>query len=93
MRCEWDEEKNQINITKHGFDFADAREIFESEVLTALDDSEDYGEDRWIGVGTFRGRTMVVAFTEPGDDLVCIISVRKATKNEREAYEKTILRN
>lgn len=38
MRFEWDDEKNESNISKHGFDFADAWEIFEAPLLTALDD-------------------------------------------------------
>jgi len=75
-------------MIKHGFDFADAWEIFESPMLTTLDDREDYGEDRWIGVGIFRGRTMVVVFTECEGDATRIISVRKAMKHERRAYEE-----
>ena len=51
MQFEWDEQKNQDNIGKHGLDFADAWEIFTAPMLTALDDREDYGEDRWIGIG------------------------------------------
>jgi uncharacterized DUF497 family protein len=51
MRFEWDGRKNQANIQKHGFDFADAWEIFESPMLVALDERADYGEDRWIGIG------------------------------------------
>jgi hypothetical protein len=41
MIFEWDEEKNRTNIIDHGFDFADAWEIFESPMLTALDDRVD----------------------------------------------------
>jgi len=93
MRFEWDEEKNRTNILKHGFDFSDAWEIFESEMLTDLEDREDYGEDRWIGVGVFRNRVMVVAYTDPDDDLAPVITVRKATKYQREAYEKKIFEN
>jgi uncharacterized protein len=51
VRFEWDEEKNETNFRKHGFDFADAWEIFTGPILVALDDREDYGEDRWIGIG------------------------------------------
>jgi len=28
MRFEWDEDKNQANIRKHGLDFSDAWEVF-----------------------------------------------------------------
>ncbi len=88
MRCEWDEEKNRINIAKQGFDFADAWEVFESPMLTSLDDRKDYGEDRWIGLGKFRARVMVIVFTEREGKAVRIISVRKAMKHERRAYEE-----
>lgn len=37
VNFEWDEEKNNENIRKHGFDFADAWEIFEAPMRTALD--------------------------------------------------------
>lgn len=63
MRFEWDDEKNKSNIRKHGFDFADAWEIFEAPLLAGLDDRMDYGEDRWIGVGLLRGHIIVVVFT------------------------------
>jgi hypothetical protein len=89
---EWDEKKNRINISRHGFDLADAWEIFEYPMLTGLDDRFDYGEDRWKSVGIFRDRIMVVAYTEPEDDTIHVISVRKAMKHERKAYEK-IFRN
>ncbi len=44
MNYEWDEQKNEINIAKHGIDFADAYLIFLLPTLTALDDRFDYGE-------------------------------------------------
>jgi len=52
MEFEWDEKKNLENIRKHGLDFTDARQVFQNPVLVKLDDREDYGEDRWIGIGT-----------------------------------------
>lgn len=61
MRFEWDEQKNKINIRKHGFDFADAWEIFEAPMLTALDTGEDYNEDRWIGIGFLKERIVVIS--------------------------------
>jgi uncharacterized DUF497 family protein len=38
MRFEGDEQKNQVNIRKHGFSFADAWKIFELPMLVDLDD-------------------------------------------------------
>ncbi len=90
MRFEWDEEKNQANIQKHGLDFADAAEMFDAPMLTALDDRQDYGEDRWIGIGMTRSRIAVVVFTERGEDVIRIISMRKALKHERLRYEQVL---
>ena len=88
MHFEWDEEKNKANIQKHGLDFADAREIFTAPILVALDDREDYSEDRWIGIGMLKSRTVVVLYTEPGEDIIRIISLRKALTHERNQYEQ-----
>ena len=90
MQFEWDEEKNQANIHKHGLDFADAWEIFTAPMLTALDDRDDYGEDRWIGIGLLRARVVVVVYTERDEDTIRIISLRKALTHERASYEQTL---
>jgi uncharacterized DUF497 family protein len=90
VKFEWDEDKNQENIRKHGFDFADAWEIFEAPMRTALDRREDYGEDRWNGVGLLGNRIVVVVFTERGEDTIRIISLRKALKHERKKFEEAL---
>ncbi|WP_341527454.1 BrnT family toxin [Nostoc sp. UHCC 0302] len=88
MQFEWDERKNQSNITKHGFDFADAFRIFNLPMLTYLDQREDYGEDRYIAIGLLDGRVVVVVYTEPDEGKVRIISLRKAQSHERKRYEQ-----
>lgn len=89
VRVEWDERKNEHNIRRHGLDFADAREIFDSPMLLRLDTREDYGEDRWVGIGVIKGRVVVLVFTERDDGrTIRIISLRKAQRHEREGYEK-----
>ncbi len=90
MNFEWDEDKNQENIRKHGFDFADAWEIFEAPMRTALDTKEDYGEDRWNGIGLLGNRIVVMVFTERGEDTIRIISLRKALKHERKKFEEAL---
>lgn len=56
MNFERDEEKNQENIRKHGFDFFGARKIFQAPFVIDLDLRTDYGEDRWIVIGPFSTR-------------------------------------
>ena len=85
MHFEWDEQKNQINIRKHGLDFADAPTVFAGATFTFEDDRFDYGEDRFITLGMLAGEVVVIAHTERGDN-VRIISMRKATKYEQKLY-------
>lgn len=90
MNFEWSEDKNQENIRKHGLDLADAWEIFEGPMRTALDTKADYGEDRWSGIGFLANRIVVVVFTERGADTIRIISLRKALKHERKKFEEAL---
>ena len=90
MRFTWDEKKNRTNLRDHGLDFADAWRVFRAPMLTRIDTREDYGEDRWIGLGLLDTRVVVIVFTERGEDIIRIISLRKATTYERLQYEKTI---
>ena len=90
MRFEWDEQKNQTNISKHGLDFTDAWGIFTAPMITVLDDREDYGEERWIGLGLLKTRVVVIVYTERGEDTIRIISLRKALTHERLRYEQAL---
>lgn len=90
MRFEWDEAKNRSNIEKHGIDFADAVDIFNHPLLTAWDDREGYGEDRWIAIGWIHALIGVVVYTERHGDVIRIISARKATRQERKRYEQNL---
>jgi uncharacterized DUF497 family protein len=90
MKLEWDETKNAVNIDKHGIDFADLAELFERAMLCRRDDRRDYGEERWIAIGTVEGRAMVVVFTEREPDIIRVMSARKANQRERQRYEQAI---
>ena len=88
MKFEWAQRKNEVNIDKHSFDFTDAYRIFDLPMAVDLDRRSDYGEDRWIGTGLLDGRVGVVIYTEPDEDTVRIISLRKALSYERKNYEQ-----
>ncbi len=90
MKFDWDEDKNRVNINKRGLDFADAWQIFDGPLLTALDTREDYGEDRWVGIGFLQERVVVVVFVEQDADTLHIISLRKAQKYERQRFEEAL---
>lgn len=90
MQFEWDDQKNTLNIEKHGIDFADAYELFEHSLLVLVDDRKDYKERRYIGMGYIQWRIMVLVFTRPKKDKIRVISLRKANKREQEKFKSAI---
>ena len=93
-RFEWDEAKNRRNTRKHGLSFSTAASIFEHPHLVNVDTRHEYGEDRWIAVGLIGPVVCVVVYSdrldEHGTRTIRIISARKATRHEREEFEKKI---
>ncbi len=87
MKFEWDEAKRKSNIKKHGFDFVDAEKVFNGATFTINDDRFDYGKNRYITLGMLEGIVIVITHLEE-DELIRIISIRKATKNEQKIYFK-----
>jgi len=85
---EWDEAKNLENIRNHKIDFTDVSKMFEGSILIELDNRIDYGEDRWIGIGFLRNGVAVVVWTERQNDVVRIISARRANRYERRRFEQ-----
>lgn len=90
MHFEWGEAKNRINIEKHGIDFNDVKDIFNHPMLTQLDNREHYGEERWVAIGWIKSILGVVVYVERYDDVIRIISARKATKQEAKYYGQSI---
>ena len=90
MDFEWDENKNKTNIEKRGLDFADAQQTFNAPMLVRIDNRKDYGEERFVGVGFLKNLVVVIVFTEPNEQTIRVVSLRKALKYEREQFEKHI---
>lgn len=64
IKFEWDEAKRLANIRRHGIDFADLRELFETESYMRIDDRFDYDEIRLLTIGMANGRILSVSHTE-----------------------------
>ncbi|MBN3905476.1 MAG: BrnT family toxin [Nostoc sp. NMS1] len=88
MQFEWEETKNLENIRKHQIDFADVPGMFDNSMLIELDERFDYGEDRWIGIGFLGNGVAVVVWTERQNNIVRIISARRANRYERQRLEQ-----
>ena len=83
---EWDEPKRQETLLARGLDFADMAVFDWSNAITITDDRFEYGEVRFVSMGTIRGRLHVCAWCWRGD-AVRIISLRKANENELRKYQ------
>ena len=84
----WNEEKAQSNIFKHdGITFQQAAEAFFDPFLIVVDASRnDKARDAVIGFDT-KWDLLFVVYIEREEEMIRIISARKATRQEREQYE------
>jgi uncharacterized DUF497 family protein len=88
VEFEWDPEKEQSNIQKHGVDFTEAATVFGDPLeLTISDPDHSIGEYRFLSMGhSIRHRILVVSYTER-ENRIRIISARTASPKERRQYE------
>lgn len=86
---DWDPEKAQWNVRKHGVSFEDASTVFgDSLALLMRDPDHSLDEERYLLLGmSIRERLLVVAFAER-PPLTRLISARRATRIERRKYEE-----
>lgn len=84
----WNDEKARVNPLKHdGVTFQQAAEVFFDPLLLVVDGSRnDEARDAVIGLDR-RWNLLYVVFIERENDIIRIISARKATRQERELYE------
>lgn len=85
MPIEFDPDKRALTLAHRGLDMAEAEIVFGSPSLTIEDDRMDYGEPRYITIGTLRGRMVVLVWT-PRGAAHRIISMRKANEREQSLY-------
>ena len=90
QKFEWDDDKNRINIAKHGIDFAFARRIFDGFTLDREDTRFDYCETRMISVGCVDEIAVLVVVHTDRSGTCRIISARQANKQEHVLYDKAI---
>lgn len=89
IQFEWDDKKEQVNIEKHGVTFEEASTVFEDESAILFDDPEhSRDEERFILLGlSEQAKMLIVCHCYRGtDEIIRIISARKATKNEAKQY-------
>ena len=87
LHYEWDVHKAETNNRKHGISFADAVSAFSDDDAITIADEHPI-EDRYILLGKdAKYRILVVIYTYR-NERIRIISARKATQIEINAYRK-----
>jgi uncharacterized protein len=92
VRVEWDETKNRSNQRKHGVNFELAQDVFDDPLALSKFDRIEDREERWHTLGTV-GDVVLLLVThtvrdDEGEEVIRIISARKATAGERRHYEQ-----
>jgi uncharacterized DUF497 family protein len=91
VEVEWDDAKSRRNARERGLPFDLAFALFAGSTLEWPDERADYGEDRQIAIGRVGDRHLVCVYTWRGTEehpVRRIISLRKATRGERHAYQE-----
>ena len=91
LKFEWGESENQTNIKKHGISFQEACSVFsDADALIITDEAHSANEDRFVLIGFFYKFNLLVVCHcyRQNEEVVRIISARKATKSERKWYLK-----
>ena len=89
VRFEWNSNKSETNLRKHGIDFENACEVFFDPFLRMMEPEIHNGQIRETIVGmTVTWRLLYVVYIMPRDDIFRIISARPVTKHERQQYEE-----
>lgn len=89
MQFEWDNEKAESNLKKHGVSFEEAETVFGDFLARVFEDEEHSFEERRHGIvgHSMNSRLLIVSFTERENDMIRIISAREVTPKERRSYE------
>jgi uncharacterized protein len=83
----FDLSKDRINKRKHGISLARCQDFDWDAALYDLDDSQNYGEERYVAISFIDARLHSLTFTPIGENLRAI-SLRKATKDEENRYRQ-----
>jgi len=86
LNFEWNKSKARDNYAKHGVGFELAEKVFKDPFAVEFpDEGQDYGEERFVILGMVDRHVLYVAYTER-KEAIRIISARRATKDEEDAY-------
>lgn len=91
LQFEWDDKKSKDNLRKHGISFFEAKSAFYDESARLIHDPDHSdAEDRFILLGlSSSSRILIVCHCyRKNDEVIRIISARRATKPEQSQYRR-----
>ena len=95
IRFTWDPAKAVENQHKHGIDFGEAKTVFSDEGALLIDDPDhSVDEDRFVIIGlSSHARLLTVCHCyRESDEVIRIISARRATRTESGQYIREHMR-
>jgi len=88
LNFEWNDKKARLNKRKHKLAFEEASTVFGDPLsITIPDTVHSTGEVRFITIGTSISNRLIIVVHTDDEDVIRIISARKATANEKKQYE------
>jgi len=87
MDFEWDEAKTRANISKHGFDFLDGRQLFDGRPRLDMP-SPRREELRVLTIAILDGQFITLIWTHRPEDVIRIISMRRAPRAEERQHRQ-----
>ena len=90
---EWDKRKNALNKLKHGISFEEAQTVFYDYNAILFDDPDhSQEEERFLILGiSAKEHLCIVSHCYRGNDnIIRLISARKATRSEQAVYTESL---
>lgn len=84
MEFDFDPKKSSTNKDKHGIDFEEAQSLW-NDPLRVVIPARSHEEKRWVMIAKLKDEYWSVIYTVR-NNMIRIISVRKARQNEKEIY-------
>ena len=89
MDYDWDDEKAESNLEKHGVSFEEAATVFDDPLYVDFyDPDHSVDEHRYLIMGQSSARRLLIVSYTERDGVVRLISAREVTSAERKAYEE-----
>ncbi len=87
MQIEYDPKKAKSNLIKHGVSFEEAATALYDPMALVQEDTDSSGENRWVFIGlSSQTNLLTVVYTLRKEEIIRIISARKATRKEAKYY-------